>query len=66
MTAKELKTQIVKDAVSKGCNISYELLDNNLDTLIHLARLEALTEARIGVIGQQITEPIEPVTDPQL
>lgn len=63
MNAIELKDQIVKDIVSKGCNISYELLDHNLSTLILQAKLDALKQHQIDRLGDNI---IEPVTDEQL
>ena len=65
MNAEQLKNEIVKDIVSKGCNISYELLDHNLSTLITQAKIDALKAHQIDIIGNSIIEP-EPVTDPQL
>ena len=63
MNATELKNEIVKDIVSKGCNISYELLDHNLSTLITQAKIDVLKQQQIDRLGDNI---IEPVTDPQL
>ena len=57
MNATGLKNEIVKDIVSKGCNISYELLDHNLSTLITQAKIDALKAHQIDIIGDSITEP---------
>lgn len=63
MNATELKNEIVKYIVSKGCNISYELLNHNLSTLITQAKIDALKQQQIDRLGDNI---IEPLTDPQL